>query len=322
MKLRYFVDRFYSYFSTRILGARDPHDIFNTLSAEELTWAKDRAKYCCPLNPLAHRQSFTFYRDSERGTLQLSDLTFPFFAKGPRHSNSILDLFNTLAYFPRDLWVNYIFGDITEIPDIPTFVKSRPICPGNNNSVIVPLNTHRHFQWVDDTTPWIEKKSACVMRNLWANKKRADMLDKWHGNPHFDLGITGNFDGRPEWTVQPMTRQQQLGFRYIACIEGNDVATNLKWVMSSNSIALMPRPEFEIWFMEGRLKPDYHYLEVKPDYSDALEKIQWLDKNPSKADAIIANAHDWVSRFRNPRVELAAAILTASRYFHATGQQL
>lgn len=92
--------------------------------------------------------------------------------------------------------------------------------------------------------------------------------------------------------------------------------------MSSNSIALMPRPEFEIWFMEGRLKPDYHYLEVKPDYSDALEKIQWLDKNPSKADAIIANAHDWVSRFRNPRVELAAAILTASRYFHATGQQL
>lgn len=160
------------------------------------------------------------------------------------------------------------------------------------------------------------------MRNLWANKKRADMLDKWHGNPHFDLGITGNFDGRPEWTVKPMTRQQQLGFRYIACIEGNDVATNLKWVMSSNSIALMPRPEFEIWFMEGRLKPDYHYLEVKPDYSDALEKMQWLDKNPSKADAIIANAHDWVSRFRNPRVELAAAILTASRYFHATGQQL
>ena len=218
MKLRYFVDRFYSYFSTRILGARDPHDIFNTLSAEELTWAKDRAKYCCPLNPLAHRQSFTFYRDSERGTLQLSDLTFPFFAKGPRHSNYILDLFNTLAYFPRDLWVNYIFGDITEIPDIPTFVKSRPICPGNNNSVIVPLNTHRHFQWVDDTTPWIEKKSACVMRNLWANKKRADMLDKWHGNPHFDLGITGNFDGRPEWTVQPMTRQQQLGFRYIASV--------------------------------------------------------------------------------------------------------
>ena len=41
MKLRYFVDRFYSYFSTRILGARDPHDIFNTLSAEELTWAKE-----------------------------------------------------------------------------------------------------------------------------------------------------------------------------------------------------------------------------------------------------------------------------------------
>ena len=38
--------------------------------------------------------------------------------------------------------------------------------------------------------------------------------------------------------------------KFILCIEGNDVASNLKWVMSSNSVAVMPKPKFESWFME------------------------------------------------------------------------
>ena len=52
------------------------------------------------------------------------------------------------------------------------------------------------------------------------------------------------------------------------CVEGVDVATNLKWVMSSNSIAVMPKPEIESWFMEKTLIPDFHYIEIKKDYSE------------------------------------------------------
>ena len=33
-----------------------------------------------------------------------------------------------------------------------------------------------------------------------------------------------------------------LKHKFILCIEGNDVASNLKWVMSSNSVAVMPKP--------------------------------------------------------------------------------
>ena len=50
-----------------------------------------------------------------------------------------------------------------------------------------------------------------------------------------------------------MTINEQLHYKFILCSEGNDVASNLKWVMSSNSIAVMPKPKFETWFMEGIL---------------------------------------------------------------------
>ena len=44
---------------------------------------------------------------------------------------------------------------------------------------------------------------------------------------------------------------EQLEYKFVLCLEGNDVATNLKWVMSSNSLAVMPKPRYETWFMEG-----------------------------------------------------------------------
>ena len=66
-------------------------------------------------------------------------------------------------------------------------------------------------------------------------------------------------------------------------LEGNDVASNLKWVMSSNSIAVMPRPTCETWFMEGKLIPNYHYIEIKPDYSDLPEKLQYYIDHPEEA---------------------------------------
>lgn len=59
------------------------------------------------------------------------------------------------------------------------------------------------------------------------------------------------------------TIREHLDYKFIMAIEGNDVASNLKWVMSSNSLAVMPRPTCETWFMEGTLIPDYHYIEVR-----------------------------------------------------------
>ena len=58
------------------------------------------------------------------------------------------------------------------------------------------------------------------------------------------------------------------------------MASNLKWVMSSNSVAVMPRPRYETWFMEGSLVPGYHYIEIKTDFSDLIEKMEYYNAHP------------------------------------------
>jgi len=72
-----------------------------------------------------------------------------------------------------------------------------------------------------------------------------------------------------------MTIDEQLEYKFILSLEGNDVATNLKWIMSSNSLAFMPRPKYETWFMEGNLVPNHHYILIKDDYSDLEERLKY-----------------------------------------------
>lgn len=103
-------------------------------------------------------------------------------------------------------------------------------------------------------------------------------------------------------------------------IEGNDVASNLKWVMSSNSLAVMPRPTCETWFMEGTLIPDYHYVEVKDDFSDLEEKLHYYITHPEKAEEIIAHAHEYVAQFRDKKREELLQVMVMEHYFKTSGQ--
>ena len=43
-----------------------------------------------------------------------------------------------------------------------------------------------------------------------------------------------------------LTIREHLDYKFIMALEGNDVASNLKWVMSSNSIAVMTRPTLSL----------------------------------------------------------------------------
>ena len=103
-------------------------------------------------------------------------------------------------------------------------------------------------------------------------------------------------------------------------IEGNDVASNLKWVMSSNSLAVMPRPTCETWFMEGKLEAGKHYVEVRDDYADLEEKLQHYIQHPEEAEEIIRNAHDFVRQFRDPSREELIQLLVMDKYLRLSQQ--
>ena len=117
-----------------------------------------------------------------------------------------------------------------------------------------------------------------------------------------------------------LSKKEHLRYKFIFCPEGNDVATNLKWAMSSNSLCIMPKPKYETWFMEGTLISGLQYVEVKDDYSDLEEKIRYYTLHTSEAENIIQNAHKHVKRFQNKQMEDLLCLKVLERYTEITIQ--
>lgn len=228
-----------------------------------------------------------------------------------------------LRYFPEGLRYRLVPGDVTWVPDAPAFVKSRPVAPvgGNANSVLLRLNQVRHFVNVRDPFSWAEKDDTAVFRGkIYLKPKRMRLFERYFGEPGFDLGDTSGERPRPEWVQPQLTIAEQLRHRFILCIEGNDVASCLKWVFASNSLAVMPRPEYETWFEEGRLVPGVHYVEVRPDYEDLPEKLAFYAARPDLCETINRAERQWAARFADPAGERLVGLAVARRYFEASGQ--
>lgn len=210
------------------------------------------------------------------------------------------------AFSHKYHWV-YRPGDVNTIQDVPSIVKSRPISAdnANRNNILLKLNKVRHYIWVKDPISWEDKKSVILFRGDVNNKpSRKAFLKMWQHHPLCDLAARGD-----------MSIYEHLKYKYIMALEGNDVASNLKWLMSSNSIAVMPRPTCETWFMEGKLIPDYHYIAISDDYHDLIERITYYEEHPEEAKAIIHHAHDWVQQFQDEKRENLISMMVLQKYF-------
>ncbi|MFN3363192.1 MAG: glycosyl transferase family 90 [Allorhizobium sp.] len=234
-------------------------------------------------------------------------------------SRYYFDLDEYLRYFPCRLKVDYLFGDVTWVPNTPSIVKSRPTGGENGNSVLLNLDKLRHFRLCADDTPWEKKKPMAVWRGALNNPLRMELLRRHHESASADVGHIGETkDGvQAKGFLSP---QDQMGYRYILSIEGFDVATNLKWIMASRSVCVMPKGRYETWFMEGGLIPDHHFVEVRPDFSDLEDKIAELERNPQWAQDIVANANAYVASFCDRKTERKISLLVLQKYFEATGQ--
>lgn len=233
------------------------------------------------------------------------------------------DLYQYSRYFNQKLKGLFLFGDITEVPQQPTFVKSRPIGDNNANSVLLKWNKLRHFMFIKkEQKTYPEKKNMLVSRGKVHKTQahRIKFIEKYFAHPMCNIGRVNTNDLNPLWKVPRLSIDQQLDYKFILCLEGNDVASNLKWVMSSQSIAVMPKPKYETWFMEGLLVADVHYIVIKDDYTDLEQRLNYYINNQDKALQIIENANAYVQQFRNQENETLISLLTLKKYFEKTNQ--
>jgi hypothetical protein len=94
-----------------------------------------------------------------------------------------------------------------------------------------------------------------------------------------------------------LNMKQQLQYKMIISIEGNDVSTGLKWNLLSNSVVLMPPPEKSIFSMEFLLQPFVHYVPL--DVDRPQEAIQWVLDNDSEAQLIAKRATNFIQDLFN-----------------------
>lgn len=317
-KNAYMTGHFLSYALTpRWIYRRRLQHLLNDLTDEEKQLVAARVHYYNRLTqPTAISNTFT-----------VGGFRFPYSQKR-RFTFYFFDMHEVVRYFPKQLRFCFLPGDVTHVPDCPTFVKSRPIHGDVTNSVILKLNKRRHFGWfVKSDKPFSEKKDMLVNRTNWsnANPLRRRLHEQFWNHPMCDVGKLckeADDPNTPPTVKAFMSIPEQLEYKFIACIEGNDVATSLKWVMSSNSIAVSPPLNYETWFMEGTLIPNYHYIEVKPDYSDLIEKLEYYSQHTEEAEAIVRHAHEYVAQFCNKRIERAIGLAVADKYFKLTNYEL
>jgi hypothetical protein len=237
------------------------------------------------------------------------------------NSSYFFDSYQYTRYFSNSLKIAFLFGDIIHVPEIPSITKSRPIKGNNINSIILNLDKVRHFMFIKDNRAFQSKKDRLVGRAYVVQPHRIRFWEMYFNHPLCNLGqINTTHTAHPEWITKPMSIDEHLEYKFILCIEGNDVATNLKWVMSSYSLAVMPQPRYETWFMEGRLIPNYHYVEIKADYSDLEDRLIYYINHVDEAMQIIENAHQYIAQFRDKKREDLISLLTLQKYFQQTGQ--
>ena len=274
-------------------------------------YIQDRVDYYCKL-----KTPTTLCADAEQiGQLQRKGNPSTYYYD----SREALQWFN-----PQLLW-HYLFGDVREIPAEPTVVKSRSTETDNTNSVLLKLDRCRHFVYIHDHLQPEEKEDRAIFRgHIGTRENRALFCRMFADNPRVDAAdtIPGSTEGRKHTSQSKpmMSFYEHLRFRYIMALEGNDVASNLKWIMSSHSVAVMPKPTCETWFMEGRLQAGVHYVEIRADFADLEEKMDYYSSHMEELKAIVDNANRYVAQFRDWRRERYIALLVMQKYFKMTNQ--
>ncbi|KQN57035.1 hypothetical protein ASE99_23515 [Serratia sp. Leaf51] len=278
--------------------------LFKGFSSKELDDMHQRANYYNKLEK-------TFNLDEKA-------IDFKFLHLGYCNSSYYYDFKEILRYISGEPRFNCIFGDVKEIPEYPSIVKARLINEYNSNSVLLKLNKVRHFRFINDSIDFEKKANIAVFRGSCYQQQRQDFIYKHYLTPLTNIGDTREELKDKFGYKHRMTIKDQLKNKFIISIEGHDVATNLKWILNSNSLCFMKKPLVESWFMEGNLKPNFHYVVLKDDYSDLEEKIQYFIDNREEARFILHNAKTHCDIFKDLKKERLISLLVLEKYISYT----
>jgi hypothetical protein len=168
--------------------------------------------------------------------------------------------------------------------------------------------------------PWKNRKSVAVFRGSSTGigvtietNKRLKLVSMGKNNPLLDVGITSwnlrprkiegdsylksiNIKSLPFSLSEPLTPQEQCEYKYIINVEGHVCAFRLSLELEMGCCILLVESDYKLWYSH-LLKPYEHYVPVKSDLSDLLEKVEWCKAHDMKCKKIAYNARKFSSLY-------------------------
>lgn len=89
---------------------------------------------------------------------------------------------------------------------------------------------------------------------------------------------------------------EHLRYRYLLAIDGNTWASSYFWQLFGNSLILKQASFFSEWY-HAALKPYMHYVPLKRDFSDLIDRIAWAKKHENRARTIVKHAHNFARAY-------------------------
>lgn len=176
-------------------------------------------------------------------------------------------------------------------------------------------------------TPWNERKSVAVFRGSstghgttmdtnprlkLAYLSSLGEIDD-DGLPFLDAGITSwnlrprkicgekylqtiEIEKLPFGLITPLTPQEQTNYKYAINVDGHVCAYRLSLELESNTCILLVNSKYKLWYRD-MLKPFVHYVPIKEDLSDLIEKIKWCKENDEQCSTIAKNARKFALKY-------------------------
>lgn len=232
------------------------------------------------------------------------------------------DMTRCIHYLPHLYKTTFLFypHDRVEGFQVPTLVKSRPIYD-YNGSILFNLNYLRHFADVykveENDIPYEQKKDVLVWRGAdtgygfgnnipYRPVSRQTLVEEFasYPGPELDIGLSNVLvnqkkDDNPfqQYIKPKLGMRDMLQHKFLLSVEGNDVATNLKWILCSNSVAFCPPFAINSWILEENLQPWQHYIPVRHDFNDLPDKVEWAIHHPQQCQTISRQARQYMEPF-------------------------
>eukprot|EP00547_Thalassionema_nitzschioides_P018622 CAMPEP_0194254364 /NCGR_PEP_ID=MMETSP0158-20130606/31981_1 /TAXON_ID=33649 /ORGANISM="Thalassionema nitzschioides, Strain L26-B" /LENGTH=414 /DNA_ID=CAMNT_0038992365 /DNA_START=49 /DNA_END=1293 /DNA_ORIENTATION=+ len=187
--------------------------------------------------------------------------------------------------------------------------------------IVWKLATHRHYRQLpfvyQHDTPWNKKRDVAIFRGQLTGAlsvydkhdsdtvnckkmRRCRLVFQTNSSQIIDAKLTTTRNRLPaviegvQLISNSVSIREIMRHKAIIMLEGNDVASGLKWALLSQSVVLMPPPKHTSWCMEELLEPWVHYIPLKEDASDIETQMQWVLDNDEKAQQISLRGTLWM----------------------------